>query len=392
MAEINIVDSPMGSGKTTAIINYINSNPTRKYIYIAPFLSEGERIKSHCSSLNFCAPSELFSKTADLKNLISDGKNIVSTHALFKLIDNSTIDLLKSKDYVLIMDEVIDIVDITSISEEDRKLLLDSNFLEVDSNNKLHWNAPSYTGKFNDIKQMAKTDKLFLFDEKIIIWQFPVEAFEGFKDVYILTYLFSGSKLKSYFDTYNLKYSYFYIDDSMNIQKGIFDDRPFKERIRPLINLYEGNLNDIGEKTTALSANWFKSSNRMEHIKLKRDVYNYFRHIVDTPSKLNMWSVFSKYEDRYKGDGYTKGFVACNSRATNDYRDKMSLAYLVNVYENPILVHWFNYRGASINEDDFALSQLLQWIWRSRIRDGKEINLYIPSSRMRNLFTEWLYA
>lgn len=248
MAEINIVDSPMGSGKTTAIINYINSNPTRKYIYIAPFLSEGERIKSHCSSLNFCAPSDLYSKTADLKNLISDGKNIVSTHALFKLIDNSIIDLLKSQDYVLIMDEVIDIVDIISISEKDRKLLFDSNFLEVDSNNKLHWNVPSYTGKFNNIKQMAKTDKLFLFDEKIIIWQFPVEAFEGFKDVYILTYLFSGSKLKSYFDTYNLKYNYFYIDNSMNIQKGNFDDRPFKERIRPLINLYEGNLNDIGKK------------------------------------------------------------------------------------------------------------------------------------------------
>ena len=392
MAEINIVDSPMGSGKTTAIINYINSNPTRKYIYIAPFLSEGERIKSHCSSLNFCAPSELFSKTADLKNLISDGKNIVSTHALFKLIDNSTIDLLKSQDYVLIMDEVIDIVDIVNITDKDRKLLFDSNLLSVDSNNKLQWNDHSYTGNFNKMKQMTETDKLFLFDEKIIICQFPVEAFEGFKDVYILTYLFSGSKLKSYFDTYHLKYNYFYIDDSMNIQKGIFDDRPFKERIKPLINLYEGKLNDIGKKTTALSVNWFKSSNKEEHEKLRKGVYNYFRHKVDTPSQLNMWSVFSKYEDKYKGGGYTSGFVACNSRATNDYRDKKSLAYLVNIYENPIIVHWFNYRGASINEDDFALSQLLQWIWRSRIRDGREINLYIPSSRMRNLFTEWLYS
>jgi len=36
------------------------------------------------------------------------------------------------------------------------------------------------------------------------------------------------------------------------------------------------------------------------------------------------------------------------------------------------------------------LSELIQWVWRSAIRDGNSINIYIPSSRMRNLFIEWL--
>ena len=38
----------------------------------------------------------------------------------------------------------------------------------------------------------------------------------------------------------------------------------------------------------------------------------------------------------------------------------------------------------------FALQEMLQWIWRSAIRDGKPIDLYIPSERMRSLLVEWL--
>ena len=43
-----------------------------------------------------------------------------------------------------------------------------------------------------------------------------------------------------------------------------------------------------------------------------------------------------------------------------------------------------------IDEDGFALSELLQWIWRSQIRQGKPIILYIPSKRMRELLEDFL--
>jgi len=33
---------------------------------------------------------------------------------------------------------------------------------------------------------------------------------------------------------------------------------------------------------------------------------------------------------------------------------------------------------------------MIQWIWRSAIRDGKEIWVYIPSRRMRELLKKWL--
>ena len=43
-----------------------------------------------------------------------------------------------------------------------------------------------------------------------------------------------------------------------------------------------------------------------------------------------------------------------------------------------------------MDADKYALSEMLQWIWRSKIRNGGEIWIYIPSKRMRKLLQEWL--
>jgi len=39
----------------------------------------------------------------------------------------------------------------------------------------------------------------------------------------------------------------------------------------------------------------------------------------------------------------------------------------------------------------YALTELIQWVWRSRIRKGEPITVYLPSMRMRRLFEEWLH-
>ena len=46
--------------------------------------------------------------------------------------------------------------------------------------------------------------------------------------------------------------------------------------------------------------------------------------------------------------------------------------------------------GYPLDVDKLALSEMIQWIWRSAIRDGKEIWIYIPSSRMRGLLEDWI--
>ena len=56
----------------------------------------------------------------------------------------------------------------------------------------------------------------------------------------------------------------------------------------------------------------------------------------------------------------------------------------------PDIKKFITHYDINFDEDLFALSALLQWIWRSQIRDGKPIQIYIPSERMRGLLKGWI--
>ncbi len=51
------------------------------------------------------------------------------------------------------------------------------------------------------------------------------------------------------------------------------------------------------------------------------------------------------------------------------------LAYLCNVFMNPIVKGYFDKTHVPVSEDIYALSEMLQWIWRSQIRDMKPITI-----------------
>ena len=120
--KIKIVDSICGSGKTSAIIEMIkNDTSNNKYIYITPFLTEVKRIKDSCKNKHFCEPKYTGkgNKSFNFNNLILKGKNIVSTHALFQKATQDTIALIKSNNYILILDEVFNVVEQLNISKDE---------------------------------------------------------------------------------------------------------------------------------------------------------------------------------------------------------------------------------------------------------------------------------
>lgn len=123
---------------------------------------------------------------------------------------------------------------------------------------------------------------------------------------------------------------------------------------------------------------------------IKNNLNTFFRRRMNTPSKANLWTTFSDYKNKLSGAGYSRGFLACNARAVNTYRECYAVAYLLNRFFSPVLKNFFTQNGVRVEEDAYALSELIQWIFRSAIRDGKEIWLYIPSKRMRNLLIDWI--
>ena len=150
-------------------------------------------------------------------------------------------------------------------------------------------------------------------------------------------------------------------------------------------------MNQIGRHNSDLSKSWFeknKGTDTME--RLKNHLNNFFRHIRNDNSKDNLWTTFAEYRSLLQGRGYTRGFLPLNARATNDYCDRTSVAYIANRYMNPIIKNFFRSHGVTIDEDNYALAEMLQFIWRSAIRNGEDVYVYVPSIRMRSLLENWI--
>lgn len=385
---INIVDAIMGEGKTTAAIAYMNENSTERFIYVAPYLSETERIKEACPALHFQLPdNEMFgSKYAHFRWLVLRGENVCITHELFKCLCTDLCEHLKAYHYTLVLDEELEVIENYEIKEGDWKLMLDSNLATTAEDGYWKWIDREYDGRLAEIKRLMDRHSLEKYGEKTAIWKLPAENLKAFDNVYVLTYMFLGSVMDAYCQMEGLTYEYYHIEET-GFVKGYKAAK--KERIRRLISIYEGKLNTVGDATNALSKSWCDKNTRMPL--LKNNIYNYFHNIESSPSKFNMWSCFKKKQRYLKGNGYARGFVPFNTRATNDYSNKKVLAYVVNSYLNPVIVQYVRKHEVELNSDTFALSCMLQWIWRSQIRNGKPIDIYIPSKRMRDLMIEWLY-
>ena len=404
---IKICDSIMGSGKTSAAIRHMNSDVENRYIFVTPLLTECKRIVRDCAVRHFVEPEHKGNgKLENIHLLLEQKENIVCTHALFRHFTPEILDLIREGKYILILDEVIPAIELVDIKESDLYLLLSNGSITVDDDDIVHWRDFDYEGnRFSDIEYMAKIGTLTLYRDKYLLWLFPMDVFTAFKDVIVMTYLLNAQFQKYLFDMSNITLEYMYTKKN---DDGSYDfsAEPFEfDYISGLIDkitIYDDGrtdvgkgLNAVGESYHVLSSSWFKKKNKEKGKpqlrKLKNNIANIFKNIFHTKADYNMWSTFEDYRTKLAGKGYTKGFVAWNARATNDYKHKTSLCYCVNIFHNPIIKHYFRDHGVEVNEDEYALSSMLQWIWRSAIRENKEISIYIPSSRMRNLLVDWLH-
>jgi hypothetical protein len=388
---INVIDAICGAGKTSYAIQLINSNPERSFVYITPYLKEVSRIKQSCPMANFREPTQLGEgKFGHFHRLLTKGENIVSTHALFRMATQETKDLIESYNYTLILDEVMDILEELPLKKDDLPTIIDKRYAHIDSNGFLVWDDPEYDGRYNDIKIMCMNRSLFVVNNCVLMWTFPVEVFNSFKEVYILTYMFDCQIQRYYYDLHDVDYKYWKVDNNGKHYNITPHDFAPEDTSEIHVNIYRGKLNDIGSDTTALSKSWYERNKSTKVKILKNHVYNYFYNVTKSKSKFNLWTTFKDYQSKLSGKGYSKGFLSSNARATNEYMDRTTVAYAINKYVSPMVVHFFNTHGITIDQDRYALSEMIQFIFRSALRSGQEINLYVPSLRMRQLLEQWL--
>ena len=397
-----VVDSIMGSGKTSGAINYINSLPhSEHFIYVAPYLTEVERILSSCQSGNVQQPFYIEGRKLNgLHLLLEEGKNIVTTHQLFSKLGDSEVELIRSIGYICFIDETLDCV--SSYDGEDGLNTYDTAglfnyYVDVDDETGLiKWKDDKYRGVFTPQKELADNNELAYYNNNVMIRIFPLKVLTCFKEVYVLTYLFNGSFMSCYFKYFGITYANLYITGD-NQSTFTFTGDKLKEN-RPRKNykdlirvLHNDKMNEIGDADYSLSYSWYsRESNSGEIEKLKGNLHNYFSNITKAKSSKCLWAAFKQSKERLSGKGYARGYIAVNTRASNNYADRDVVAYVVNRFINTNIVQFFKQRGIEPDEELFALSEMIQCIWRSAIRNDKPITLYVPSKRMRRLLENWI--
>ena len=404
--ELKVCDALCGSGKTSACIRMMNERKDTRFIFVTQFLSEVERIKSKCACRGFVAPEDYNeshrSKLRDVRQLLRDKCNIATTHALFTSCTEEIKQLVRDGQYVLILDETVDIFHMSDLKTCDIKMLLQHNIIE-DRDGHIEWVYKEYEsddrdgdGKFSQEVLLAKSKNLLRYEDEYFFWAIPPDLFSCFKEAYVLTYMFFAQGLRCFFDLYGLKYEYIgtkYEDDAYSFCPAEEMDR--KRDLRSKIHILDHKkLNEVGEGRSDLS---FSSYALLKHKdkelmpeKLRKNLVNLFRNVYRAKADDVMWTTFKDFRERMSSRGYANSFVTYNKRASNEYAHKHYLAYCVNNFMRPWETAYYKDHNVEIDQDSYALSILVQWMFRSAIRNGEEIWIYIPSARMRSLLRQWL--
>lgn len=405
---VNVCDAIMGSGKTSATITYINEHPEERFIYFTPYLEEADRIMGACPEADFATPSNTnprfgFSKTTHTAELVRQRRNIATTHQALMNYTPEMYDELKEAGYTVIIDETLAVLnEDATVNRYDVDLLLRAGCIE--ETGPREYSITDLGREYKDgalfglMKKLASRSMVVTGSETTMqsyYWEFSPLLFSSAKAVFVLTYLFNGSEMNLFFNINGIEYRNIGIDHpDQNTYR--FCDHPnyipeYVAQLSKMIAIESSSkMNEVGRRKTALSMNWYQA-HPDEVEQLRKNIYNFFRNKHrGSPVATRMCGTFKTHWGKIRAQGYWNSNTAFSMRSTNEYASKTVLAYPVNIYANAGIVRFYQSLGQEFDNDNYALSIMIQWIWRSAIRNGQPISLYLPSRRMRELLYKWM--
>ena len=408
MDAVKVLDKMPGAGKSSWAFKYMEDNDG-PWLYVSPYLDEvGDgtrqegRIRKTLPDMDFKSPSNnKGSKTEDLEQLLSSGENVAITHNLFNKMTYLSLTNIKMKHYRIIIDETIESISLfvhRNTTKEDVKILVGEDFLVVGDDGELSWNhkKPCFS-IHEEIKEMCDKGELFLYGDSVLVKRANTKVFETAREVIVMTHGFKNSVMYYWFRIVGINWSYLKVDLHKsdeelirNLRENIIFQRPSKG-VRELVSGYNDRL--------ALSVSHYKKMSSGDLQSLSKNVSTLIsRHhsIVGKPELL--WTTFVDYKESIAGKGFTRSsfeedgsFTAKNTRASNKYADKNTCAYLVNVFMNTALKKYIeSFDVVEVNQEGYALEEMLQFILRTQLRNNKPCVLLIASPRMEQLLREFL--
>lgn len=404
---VKIVDGIMGSHKTNRIIEWMDANPQKSYIYVSPLLSEvkeGGRVHKSLKNITLEIPTnEGQTKSKSLLEMLKAGDSIACTHSLYLSMNENHFYHMSLNNYTVIIDEEVNVISgFDKYSRSDLQWLIENGNIDVnESDGMVSWKGSrekiDTKHKYYDFTKYCDSKSLYCTkrSEVMMCTQLPVRLFECAKEVVILTYMFENNILDCF-----LKLKGFDVQEFDEITL----EREDKTAIKNLLTVIPptDKMNNY-----SLSSTWFSEANGVQ----LNDVSNYIRTIANRLGLTNkdvLWTVpkeravrgkvkskklvrpigYSEYKDE---DGVKHTcWLAAQTRATNEYSDKKLMVHCYNRRPLvPVSAYLQDY-GHPVDLQVFATSELLQWAWRGCIRKREPMTLAIGSKRMHNFFMQWL--
>lgn len=398
---IRFIDAVMGSGKSTYAIREIRESQDEKFIVAAITLAEVDR---YCAACDLQQPESEFSKMSALENLVDAGKSVATTHALLLGISENEqlLGKIKSQGYRLILDEVISSpIFPISIERDTLKTCESADLISIDQETKLiSWTAKADYQDRVALRDACLRGEAYCADSAFAVGLMPKAIFEAFRYIDILTYMAEYSLLYKYLKFYSFPTTVSTLSNgALSNALPLYTGKQFKELIT-LDRSMRRNLNNVTLSSSAVSK--IKDKERIRVTKAISGFFDAHRGHVAKDDRL--WTTYKNAMPKFTSSCKrplhdSTNFLQHTCRGTNDYQNTIAAAYVLDKYLNPGIVKFLANNGISYSrskggspkgEDMWALSEMLQWIWRTRIRQGQNIELYVPAGRMRTLLENWL--
>lgn len=410
-----IIDRACGTGKTSEMLASLQSN--RKYLLVSPSLSEIERFVTDApDGVEIVAPKEgKGPKLMQLEKLLTEGKSVAITHKLFFM----TLRLahLMTK-YEIIVDEAPNPVTCVNTINADafHEAVVGGGYaticpdtLQVQPTAKwIKWQRdmvdsdgePTYAnGLHSDIYKPAIQGQLHVGETGIFAVATPNQVLLSGRSLTVMTYLSEGTYIHAYLKMLS--------KSQPKAAFTVIQETPSEwlEQVRELVTVEDLAL------PKHLKLSFSKQTRRSKDATckaiggaLKNLLYRRWKRVKRTDILItcarDKW--FDDRKGRYPGEWakYSRLFgrdygkdgvqwLPNKTRGTNDYKHASHAIYLYSMSPNPMVQNFLGVTGQRF-ADEYALAEMVQWIWRTRVRDGLPITVAIPDDRMQSIFKSWL--
>ena len=430
LKHVEVLDVLMGSGKTFASLRHIESmalsNKEVKWVFCTEFLSEiATRTVENEEAKNLWRTpvSEDGTKLSDFIDLLQEPnvQLIGITHAMLKLAARSfdVQQIVAKNGWCLFLDETFDCINpYNGISYPEFQWHLQEGRLTLDSNayGRVQWVDDSVQGF--DTKELAVSRLLKEQDNVYasvsgksvsIVTIEPKVMFTMWHRVILSTYQFEGTLMAAYFSIKQIGWKPCTDIECCRLAT--------KAEIKNNITMI--NKHNPAFRNMSLSASWYEDKATADDFALINKTIRNIGDLNGCKGKPELFgytlpkSALGKRSDKKKiqpaGYKHTvclidaegqeidgtvckkrSGHIPCNARASNEYASKTVMVHAFDRHPNVAVCNYLRAMEVSFSKERFAVNELVQWLWRSAIRNGEPIHVAILSKRMRELFINWL--